>query len=85
MARDITPDHLRTLAAIPQRTLQAIAALYERRPNAGRFSALDPAGKLNVITEITAVPYRTLQQHNSSPGELGLLMGKGLADSTRNA
>jgi len=79
--RDITPEHLRVLAAIPVRTLQAIAALYERRPNAGRFSALDAAGKLNVVTEITTVPYRIMRRYTDSPGELGLLMGKGLADS----
>jgi len=82
-ARDITPAHARLLAAIPVRTLQAVAAIFERRPGAGRFSALDTAGKLNVIAEITAVPYATLQHYSDSPGELGLLMGKGLADSSR--
>ena len=81
---DITPEHNRVLASIPARTLQAIAPLYERRPGAGRFSALDTAGKLNVIAEITAVPYRTMREYSDRPGELGLLMGKGLADS-RNA
>ena len=78
--RDITPDHLRVLAVIPVRTLQAIAALYERRPGAGRFSALDPASKLNVIAEISALPYRLMQQYSDRPGELGLMMGKGIAD-----
>jgi hypothetical protein len=60
-----------------------VAALYERRPDAGRFSALDTAGKLNVIAAITAVPYSTMHRYRDNPGELGLLMGKGLADSTR--
>jgi len=78
--RDITPAHAKVLAAIPVRTLQAVAALYERGPAAGRFSALDTAGKLNVIADITAVPYRMMQQYSDRPGELGLLMGKGLAD-----
>jgi hypothetical protein len=80
-ARDITPEHVRVLAAIPVRTVQAVAALFERRPKAGKFSALDTAGKLNAITEITAIPYRTMRQYSDRPGELGLLMGKGLADS----
>jgi len=80
--RDITPDHTRTLAAIPVRVLHAVAALYEAR-GTGRFSALDTAGKLNVIAEITALPYRTMQQYSDRPGELGLLMGKGLADSRK--
>jgi hypothetical protein len=79
--RDITPDHERVLATIPIRTLKAIAALYERSPSAGRFSALDTAAKLNAITAITAVPYRIMHQYSDRPGELSLLMGKGLADS----
>ena len=79
--RDITPDHARVLAAIPVRTLQAVAAIYERSPNAGRFSALDTAAKLNTIASITAVPYRTMHQYSDRPGELGLMMGKGLADA----
>ncbi len=82
-ARDITPEHERVLAVVPVRTVQAVAALYERRPGAGRFSALDTAGKLNVISEITAVPYRTMKEYSDRPGEMGLLMGKGLADSGR--
>jgi hypothetical protein len=82
-AADITPEHVRVLAAVPVRTLQAIAAVFERKPNAGKFSALDVAGKLNAITAITAIPYRVMRQHTGSPGELGLLMGKGLADSRR--
>lgn len=80
-SRDITPDHRRVLGVIPARTLQAVAALFERRPRAGKFSALDVAGKLNVVSEITAVPYRTMREYSDRPGELGLLMGKGLADS----
>jgi hypothetical protein len=81
--RDITPDHSRVLGVIPVRTLQAVAAVYERKAGAGRFSALDVADKLNVVTAITAVPYRTMQQYSDRPGELGLLMGKGLADSSK--
>ncbi|NKC32156.1 hypothetical protein [Falsiroseomonas selenitidurans] len=82
---DITPEHVRVLGLVPQRTLQAVAALYERRPGRRKFSALDVAGKLNVITEITAVPYRTMRDYSDRPGELGLLMGKGLADSQKAA
>ncbi len=80
---DITPDHVRVLRIVPVRTLQAIASLYERRAGAGKFSALDTARKLNVITEITAIPYRVMREYSDRPGELGLLMGKGLADSQR--
>jgi hypothetical protein len=79
-ARDITPDHLRVLAVVPQRTLRAIATLFERKPGAGRFSALGAAEKLNVITEMTGISYRTMRDYSDRPGELGLLMGKGLAD-----
>jgi hypothetical protein len=61
------------LGIVPLRTLLAIAALFERRPKARKFSALDVAEKLNVIAEITAVPYRTM--YSDRPGELGLLMG----------
>jgi hypothetical protein len=32
-------------------------------------------------SDITAVPYRTM--YSDRPGELGLLMGKGLVDSRR--
>lgn len=80
---DITPEHQRVLGIVPERTLQAVAALFERRPSAGKFSALDVAEKLNVIAEITAVPYRTMREYSDRPGELGLLMGKGLADSRK--
>lgn len=82
-AADITPEHVRVLGLIPVRTVQAVAALYERRPKAGRFSALDVAGKLNLIAQVTAVPYRTMREYRDRPGELGMLMGKGLADSQK--
>jgi hypothetical protein len=78
---DITPEHVRVLGVVPVRTLQAVAALFERRPRAGKFSALSVAEKLNVIAEITAVPYRIMREYSDRPGELGLMMGKGLADS----
>ena len=78
---DITPEHHKVLAIIPQRTLQSVAALYERQPKAGRFSALDPAQKLNTIAAITGVPYRTMKEFSDRPGELGLMMGRGLAIS----
>jgi len=81
IAADMTPEHLRVLGLIPPRTLQAVAALYEARPGSRKFSALDAAAKLNLIAEITAVPYRTMREYRDRPGELGLLMGKGLADS----
>ncbi len=81
VAGDITPEHVRVLGIVPVRTVQAVAGLYERRPGAGKFSALDVARKLNVLAEITAVPYRTMREYSDRPGELGLLMGKGLADS----
>jgi hypothetical protein len=81
IAADITPEHLRVLGLIPPRTLQAVAALYEARPGSRKFGALDAAAKLNLIAEITAVPYRTMREYRDRPGELGLLMGKGLADS----
>jgi hypothetical protein len=80
---DITAEHLRVLAIVPVRTLQAVAALFERTPGAGKFSALNNAEKLNVIAEITAVPYRTMRQYSDRPGELSLLMGKGLADRSK--
>ena len=80
---DITPEHVRVLNIVPTRTLQAVAALFERKASAGKFSALGVAEKLNVIAEITAVPYRTMREYIGRPGELGLLMGKGLADSRK--
>ena len=78
--RDITPDHVRVLAAIPVRTVQAVAARYETRNPGLRFSALDIAAKLNFVTTVTAVPYLTIKAYSDRPGELGLLMGKGLSD-----
>jgi hypothetical protein len=80
---DITQEHVRVLGIVPVRTLHAVAAVYERRPGAGKFSALDVAAKLNAIAEITAVPYRMMREYSDRPGELGLLMGKGLADSQK--
>lgn len=77
---DITPEHARVLGVVPIRTLRAVAAVFEAGPRAGKFSALDTAGKLNAVTAITAVPYRTMREYADRPGELGLLMGKGLAD-----
>ncbi len=77
--RDITPDHQRVLSIIPQRTLQTVASLYERRPKAGRFSALNVAQKLNFIAEVTEVPYRTMRQFSDQPSTLGLMMGRGLS------
>jgi hypothetical protein len=50
-------------------------------PGPGSSAALDVAEKLNVIADITAVPYRTM--YSDRPGELGLLMGKGLVDSRK--
>jgi hypothetical protein len=75
---DITPDHQKVLSVIPIRTLQAVAALFERRPKAGRFSALNVAQKLNFIAEVTAVPYRTMKEYADRPGELGLMMAREL-------
>ena len=76
---DITPEHQKVLAVIPQRTMQTVASLFERRPKAGRFSALDVAQKLNFIAEVTAVPYRTMKEFSDRPGELGLMMGRALS------
>ena len=84
IAADITPEHGRVLGLVPPRTLQAVAALYEKRNQGSRFSGLDVAGKLNAIAEITAVPYRTMRDYADRPGEMGLLMGKGLADSQKS-
>jgi hypothetical protein len=82
---DITPEHEQVLASIPSMTLQAVAALHDRTVRGGKFGTLDLAAKLNVIAETTAVPYRIMRQHRGNPGELKLLMGKGLADSQRKA
>ena len=83
IAADITPEHGRVLGLVPPRTVQAVATVYEKRNPGRRFSALDVAGKLNAIAEITAVPYRTMRDYADRPGEMGLLMGKGLADSQK--
>lgn len=83
VAADITPEHGRVLGIVPARTVQAVAALYERRSGGRKFSTLDVAGKLNVIVEITGVPYRVMRDCRDRPGELGLMMGKGLADSQK--
>lgn len=82
---DITPEHQRVLAIIPPRTIQSVATLFERRPKAGRFSALDAAAKLNFIAEVTAVPYRTMKEFSDRPGILGLMMGRGLSISSGSA
>jgi hypothetical protein len=77
--KDIAPEHQKVLAIIPQRTLQSVASLFERRPGAGRFSALNVAQKLNFIAEATAVPYRTMKEYSDRPGTLGLMMGRELS------
>jgi len=84
-ARDITAEHRRVLAVIPARTLQAVAGLYERGAKPARFNTLDVAQKLNYIAEVTAVPYRTMKEYSDRPGELGLMMAKGLARSIESA
>ena len=81
---DITPEHIRVLGLIPPRTVQAVAALYERTSGGQKFSALDVAAKINLIAKVTAVPYRIMREHRDRPGELGMLMGKGLADSQKD-
>ncbi len=78
--RDIAPEHHKVLAIVAASTIQAVAVLFERR-TARKFSSLDVAGKLNVIAEVTAVPYRTMKEFSDRPGTLRLMMGKGLADS----
>jgi hypothetical protein len=80
-AGDIAPEHHKVLGIIPQRTMQSVTALYERQPKAGRFSALDVAQKLNFIATATGVPYRMMKEFSDRPGELGLMMGRGLAAS----
>jgi len=82
---DIMPEHRKVLAIIPPRTLQSVVSLFERRPKAGRFSALDVAQKLNYIAEVTAVPYRTMKEYSDRPGDLGLMMARGLAISLGSA
>lgn len=82
---DITPEHQKVLAIIPQRTLQSIATLFERQPRAGRFSALNVAQKLNYIAEVTEVPYRMMKAYSDQPGTLALMMGRGLSLRLGNA
>jgi hypothetical protein len=84
-AKDIAPEHHKVLAIIPQRTLQSVASLFERQPKAGRFSALDAAQKINFIAEVTAVPYRTMKEFSDRPGELGLMMARGLSTASGSA
>jgi hypothetical protein len=84
-ASDITPEHRKVLAIIPQRTLQSVALLHDRNPKSGRFSALNPAEKLNYIAEVTAVPYRTMKEFSDRPGDLGLMMARGLSISQGSA
>ena len=78
--RDIMPEHARVLAVVPQRTLRAVAEIFERSAGSGRFSALGVAEKLNFITNLTNISYSTMREYSDRPGELGLLMSKGLAD-----
>lgn len=80
---DVTAEHRKVLAIVAPQTIQAMAVLFERRPNSGKFSALDVAEKLNFIADVTAVPYRTMKEFSDRPGILRLMMGKGLADSQR--
>jgi len=82
---DITDEHRKVLSIIPPRTLQSVTALFERRPRAGRFSALDVAQKINFIAEVTAVPYRTMKEFSDRPSELGLMMARGLSISAGSA
>jgi hypothetical protein len=82
---DVTAEHRKVLAIVAPQTIQAVAVLFERRPSSGKFSALDVAEKLNVIADVTAVPYRTMKEFSDRPGILRLMMGKGLADSQRRS
>jgi hypothetical protein len=78
---DITPEHRRVLSVIPPRTLQSVVSLHDRNKKAARFNTLDPAQKLNYIADVTAVPYRIMKEFSDRPGELGLMMARGLATS----
>ena len=80
--REITPEHERVLASIPVRTLQAVAALHEKATRGAKFSSLDTAGKLNAVTDMTDIPYRVIRTYLGRPGELGMLLGKGIATRT---
>ncbi len=83
--RDITPEHEKVLSIVPTRTLQAVAALWERQPKAKRFSTLNPAQKLNYIADVTEIPYKTMRLHIGEPSHLGLLMARGLAERVARA
>lgn len=76
---DITDEHRKVLAIIPKRTLESVAVLHDRQSNAGRFTTLDVARKLNYIAEVTEIPYRIMRENANQPGTLGLMMGRGLA------
>lgn len=77
-ANDITPEHQKVLACIPQRTMHTIASLFERQ-QIGRFSGLSVAQKLNFIAEVTAVPYIKMKQFSDQPSTLGLMMARELS------
>jgi hypothetical protein len=55
-SRDIKPEHVPMLGIVPVRTLQAVAAMFERSAVAGTFRALKVAGKLNVLGESALDP-----------------------------
>ncbi len=76
---DVTDEHRKVLSVIPKRTLESVAILHDRQPNAGRFASLDVARKLNFIAEVTEIPYRTMKEHADRPGTLGLMMGRGIS------
>ena len=80
--KDISPEHQKVLSIIPMRTIQAVAALWERDKSKGRFSTLNVAQKLNYIAEVTEVSYLVMRQHTGEPSHLGLLMARGLAKHT---
>jgi hypothetical protein len=77
--KDSSPGLRQANYVMPNRIL--IAA--DITPEHARVLSIVPVRTLNVIAEITAVPYRTMREYSGRPGELGLLMGKGLADSQR--
>jgi hypothetical protein len=37
------------------------------------------AQKLNFIADVTEVPYRTMKEFSDRPGDLGLMMARGLS------
>ena len=83
-AADITPEHKRVLGLVPMRTVQAVARCMSAGP-AGGVPCARCRGEAERDREITSVPYRTMREYSDRPGEMGLLMGKGLADSQRKA